>query len=114
MKDMVPAEPIRRLVETWAAKHPDVRELIGNRAAGCCLGNTGVIAHLTGVPADYIKNIRNGRTLNLSFDLADRIVTRLSEFGGMGWHQDPELKALYQGFDFAALDRDVPTTRSAA
>ena len=114
MQNMVPAEPIRRLLEEWSAKHPDARRLVGPKGAGCCLGNTGIMAHLAGVSKSYIKDIRESRVEFLSFDLADRIVTRLSEFGGMGWHDNDELKALYQEFDLEGLDESRPTTRRAA
>ena len=114
MSNMVPAGPIRRLIEAWSDKHPDARVLLGNRAAGIILGNTGVIAYLVDLPVDYIKNIRNGRTTKLAFDRADRIVTRLGEFGGMGWHDNEELHEVYEKFDLSALDESLPTTRRAA
>lgn len=99
MEALVPVSPIRRLIEQWAIKHLDCRELIGARAAGCLLGNTGIIAHLVDLPRSYIKDIRSGRIQEMEFGKADKIVTGLSDFGGFGWFDGGELEAIYQSVD---------------
>jgi hypothetical protein len=112
-RGLIPVAPIRRLIEQWSANETDARALLGPKG-GNCLGNTAKVAHLTGLNQELIKSIRQGKREWIEFDAADRIVITLSISGADGWRLDPELRAIYQAFDFTALDERRPTTREAA
>lgn len=88
-KGLVPVGPISRVMQGT-----DLAEL----------------ADETGIDLERLRKIRNGKKDWLSFDNADKIVTTVDP---LLWIKDPELRRIYQGFDFTWLDRSRPTTVAA-
>jgi hypothetical protein len=71
----------------------------------------GALVHETGVAERIMRRILTGEQDTLSFDNADRIVTRL--LGPMEWHTDPVLSEIYEAVDLAAMDRRYPCVVAA-
>lgn len=97
----VPAAPFvsilnRRYRELVAAETSDPRE---------------ALVRETGVSARVMRRVIAGEQDTLSFDNADRIVTRL--LGPMEWRTDPVLSEIYEAVDLAAMDRRYPCVVAA-
>ena len=109
---LVPAAPLRRLIDRWAAEHPWLddwaNDIDGERMVDA--GSTTIIAEATGIHRDTIGKIRWGKKHWVEFGNADRIVGFIDPFL---WHTDPELADIYQSFDFSHLDLGRPTSPEA-
>jgi hypothetical protein len=97
----VPSEPFvailkKRHLELVAAGVPDPKETLVREA---------------GIAERIMRRVLDGEQDTLSFDNADRIVTRL--LGPMEWHTDPVLSEIYEAVDLAAMDRRYPCVVAA-
>ena len=68
------------------------------------------LAEATGIDISNLRKIKDGKREWISFDLADKIITRVDE---LSWGINEELTAIYKGFDFEWLDRVHPCVRAA-
>lgn len=66
----------------------------------------------TGIAERVMRRALTGEQDRISFDNADRIVTRL--LGPMAWYTDPVLNEIYESVDMAAVDRRAPIVAAAA
>jgi hypothetical protein len=90
-KELVPAEPFRRIIEARVEllkdlDYRDPNELVGQEC---------------GISRRILWNVRNGQQQNLSFRNADRVVTYLHPDGPFAWHTDAELNEIYLSVDLS-------------
>lgn len=90
-RDAVLAAPIRRLLKD------EVRSLSIQ-----CDDPIPQMSFRSGVSEKLIRRILHGQK-HVEFNTADAIITRI--FGPMLWHEDGELKALYEGADLSNPSR---------
>lgn len=109
---VVPAAPVGRVINDWAARHwwLDEHPYDFKKEGMVDIGSTGVISDATGIHVDTVRKVRYGKKEWIEFDNADRIVTFIDPFL---WHSDPELADIYQNFDFTHLDLGRPTSPEA-
>ena len=109
---VVPAAPVGRVINDWAARHWWLDEQADGvkKERMVDIGSTGVVSAATGIHVDTISKVRSGKKEWIQFDNADRIVTFIDPFL---WHSDPELADIYQNFDFTHLDLGRPTSPEA-
>ena len=109
---VVPAAPVGRVINDWAARRwwLDDPAVDVKKERMVDVGATAIIAVATGIHVDTVRKVRNGKKEWIEFDNADRIVTFIDPFL---WRTDPDLAAIYQGFDFTHLDLARPTSADA-
>lgn len=110
--DLIPAAPIRRVVENWYSANVDYAKLDG--PGTILLGNKGKVCALTGLAPDFLHELMSGRKKSIGFDVADRIVCCLHPDAAGGWRWEPDLWEIYRDYNLAALDRKSPCDRVAA
>lgn len=91
MREMVPAEPFARIIKRRieVLKKLDTVDPVQD------------VSRETGVVEQIVYKLRRGNQKRISFNNADKIVTKL--IGPMSWHTDPELNEIYLNTD---LDKD--------
>ncbi len=108
----IEAGPIIRVLKKWIAEQDVPRgHQREPKAFDSILGSIAQLAHWTGIKHDTLYGYTAKPHKWMEFDLADKIICHT--YGPLMWRSDPELEALYQGFDFTGLDEKVPTTRAA-
>lgn len=110
-RGLVPREPIARVIRNWVAANWWMDEH-NNIPSARELGSLARLAEFVGLHEDTITDILRGRKNKnwLSFDNADRIVTFIDP---LLWHCDPELREIYENYDFSTLDVISPTCEAA-
>ena len=105
----IPAAPVRRVVEMWAAENWWIDERV-NYGDKTDIGTTRLLAEAIGVHQDTIGHLRAGKNNWIDFDLADNIVTFIDPWL---WRRDEELSRIYQDFNLTYLDVIRPTSPEA-
>lgn len=105
----MPAAPVARIIREWLDKQ-DTFVSPGNffhqDQKIIPFSPMNRLMHLTGME---LWRIKSGKDKWISFDRADKIITAIDP---QLWHTDPELKEIYQNFDFSFLDRKYPLNAS--
>ena len=95
-RGLVPAAPFVQLILNWETETSSIADL----------------AKELGREVEGVRKLRNGKRPWIGFDLADKIVAVCTD--GMAWHENPELRELYDGYDLRWLDEHRPTVPVAA
>jgi hypothetical protein len=96
-------EPFRKILADRLAEIEDNTEITDPKAQ---------IAKEAGLSERLVRRILKGEQDTLSFDNADRIVTRV--VGPMAWHEDEELSGIYESLDLTHLDWAFPVSETVA
>ena len=95
----VPGEPFARVLQEWCDRHDSE-----------ALAAMTVLSEVIDIDISQLRKIKDGKREWISFDLADKIITRVDE---LSWGMNEELTAIYKGFNFEWLDRVHPCVRAA-
>jgi hypothetical protein len=106
----IPIGPVRRIMQQWADDQgwdQDMESAKAGKGGVYTIAPMDQLAFATGIKRDTLDNyLLRSRVIYLSFDIADKIISWINVDL---WRTDPELRDIYQNFDFTGLDHLHPT-----
>ena len=103
-KGCVPGGPFARVMLEWLEK--ESQEIEDDPFDNLCVSPMVRLKESLGMDINNLRKIKNGNREWIGFDIADKIVAVCTD--GLGWRNDPELRAIYKAFDFDWLDQKKP------